>query len=532
MAFDDQSRTKPSSDDQVTSQFRTPSDVQAGTLLNGRYRLIRRLSQGGFGAVHLAHDLQMHDRPVVVKIQIDQRVDDPWFERKFSEEVRALSMIDHPGVVVAFDSGRTPDGLPFLVMQYVDGVTLRAVMNPEGMPLDRVAEIARQIGHALGAAHDRGIWHRDLKPENLMLQSGAGGTERVRLIDFGISTVSDLKTKYQNSTRVSGTVLYMAPEQAMGQPSAAADIYAMGLIVYEMVTGRRPFVADNAYQLAQLQRSAPKIKPSALRPALPIAAEQLILKSLQYDPSKRPANARIFGDQLYDAILNSTSPQLPRQPAHARGIRSRKIAGVIMAAVVLLAGAAYLEFRTHQNARFSTNKPVTLQMVPAPQPAAQTPPSKPEAPPAKTNDDAATELAYWNAVKDSSEPALYQDYLNTYPHGSFASLARTKLELLKQRSRKAAVQGKSGREDRPEKAERPEKPEKPLGIPDLTGLPMSLPNMDELNAWNAIKNPKTAQPYRDFLAKYPHGVLAAAARAKIHSIENPRTPPDPEDSDK
>jgi serine/threonine protein kinase len=532
MAFDDQSRTKPSSDDQATSQFSTPSNVQAGALLNGRYRLIRRLSQGGFGAVHLAHDLQMHDRPVVVKIQIDQRVDDPWFERKFSEEVRALSMIDHPGVVVAFDSGRTPDGLPFLVMQYVDGVTLRNVMDPAGMPLDRVAEIAKQIGHALGAAHDRGIWHRDLKPENLMLQSAAGMNDRVRLIDFGISTVSDLKTKYQTSTRVSGTVLYMAPDQAMGQPSAAADIYAMGLIVYEMVTGRRPFVADNAYQLAQLQRSAPRVKPSALRPALPMAAEQLILKSLQYEPSKRPANARIFGDQLYDAILNSTAPQLQRQPAVGRGIRGMKVAALVAAAVIVLAGASYYEFRTlhgRSNAPSTPAKAGTQPTVAPRLPAAQSPASKPEVPPVKVNDDPATELAYWNAVKDSSEPALYQDYLNTYPHGSFASLARTKLELLKQKSRKAAVQG------RPEKGDRPERPEKPEGsvdIPDLKNFPIFLPNMAEMNAWNAIKDAKTAKPYQDFLAKYPHGMLAGAARAKIHSIENPRAAPDPEDSDK
>jgi eukaryotic-like serine/threonine-protein kinase len=139
-------------DDQDTADFGTvPGGTSAGTVLKGRYLLIRQLDEGGFGAVHLAQDQEMHGRLVVVKIQIDRRVDDPWFERKFSEEVRALSMIDHPGVVVAIDSGRTPDGKPFLVMQYVDGVTLRAVMNPDGMPLDRVAEILRQVGNALAS---------------------------------------------------------------------------------------------------------------------------------------------------------------------------------------------------------------------------------------------------------------------------------------------------------------------------------------------------------------------------------------------
>jgi serine/threonine-protein kinase len=206
------------SDDQDTADYGTAPAVPSGLLLKDRYLLIRQLNEGGFGTVHLAQDQQMHGRSVVVKVQTNQVVDDPWFERKFNEEVRALSMIDHPGVVVAIDSGRTPDGKPFLVMQYVDGVTLRAVMTPEGMPLDRVAGILKQVGDSLGAAHEKGIWHRDLKPENLMLQSVGSSGERVRLIDFGIATVADLKNKYQTTTRVAGSFLYMAPEQALGRP--------------------------------------------------------------------------------------------------------------------------------------------------------------------------------------------------------------------------------------------------------------------------------------------------------------------------
>ena len=169
-------------DSSETVQFTSSQSqtiVQAGVLLNDRYLIVRELSSGGFGKVFLAQDQQLHNRSVVVKIQLDRAIDDPWFEKKFNEELHALALIDHPGVVGALDSARTPDGRPFLVMQYVEGQPLRAAMASDGMPLDRAANIVRQIGQALSAAHDKGIWHRDLKPENIMLQMLPGGDEPV-----------------------------------------------------------------------------------------------------------------------------------------------------------------------------------------------------------------------------------------------------------------------------------------------------------------------------------------------------------------
>src|SRR5438270_6928037 len=141
--------------------------IGVGSLLKERYLIVRELGRGGFGKVFLAHDRQLHNRPAVIKIQLDHPVEDPWFERKFGEELRALALIDHPGVVGVLDSGRTEDGKLFLVMQYIEGSTLRAILTPEGLPLDRVASLVHQIGQALGAAHDKKVWHRDLKPENI-----------------------------------------------------------------------------------------------------------------------------------------------------------------------------------------------------------------------------------------------------------------------------------------------------------------------------------------------------------------------------
>jgi serine/threonine protein kinase len=574
MATDEQPPKPLFTDNQDTALLGNVSAPPGGTLLKDRYLLVRQLSEGGFGTVHLARDQQMHGREVVVKIQTNQKVDDPWFERKFDEEVRALSMIDHPGIVVAMDSGRTPDGKPFLVMQYVDGVTLRAVMDPEGMPLDRAAGILKQVGHALAAAHEKGIWHRDLKPENLMLQSSAHGGERVRLIDFGIATVADIRSKYQTSTRVAGSVQYMAPEQSLGQPSAQTDIYAMGLIAYEMVTGRRPFMAENAVQLAALQRSPVRVRPSDLRPTLPAQAERLILQSLEYEPAKRPRNAREFGDQLHDAMLSAEVTRLSdsiTEPIDEKG-KKRKIWRIAVA-IIIASGVLY-QSRTHRpparktatvtkeapaqdaaaeravelafwdsvkdsrepqlyreylakypDGRFASLANAELAIL-ARKETAKPVAAKTESPkPVNQAHEDEVEMAFWNSVKDSSEPQLYQDYLDKYPHGRFESLARTKLDILHKKG-----QGRHGRGPL----------DMPIpGMPDLGNLAGVDPKMAaELSEWNALRDARGPQPYRDYLAKYPNGMFASVARLKIASFDKkagapdfPPTPPDRPDPD-
>src|SRR5205814_7603294 len=176
------------------------------------------------------------------------------------------------------DTGELPDGKPYIVMQFIDGVTLRSQIRPEGMPFDRAAEILRQIGRALGVAHDKGILHRDLKPENIMLQSFGGGEEQVKIIDFGIAKLKDSLVAPSTATgATAGTVAYMAPEQLTGKPvSAATDIFAMGAVAYELVTGRKPFNPETGFELLEMQRSGVRVKPKDLRPSLSEAASDLI----------------------------------------------------------------------------------------------------------------------------------------------------------------------------------------------------------------------------------------------------------------
>ncbi|MBZ5624119.1 MAG: DUF1080 domain-containing protein [Acidobacteriia bacterium] len=464
-----------------STQSMPPPATSVGSVLKDRYLIVRELSHGGFGKVFLAQDQQLHDRPVVIKIKLDHAIEDPWFERKFGEELRALTVIDHPGVVGVLDSGRTADGKPFLVMQYIQGSTLRAVLAPEGLPLDRVASIVRQIGQALGAAHEKKIWHRDLKPENIMLQILPGGDEHVKLIDFGIATIADLAAK-QTRTRVAGSLAYMAPEQVSGQPTAATDIYAFGVIAYEMVTGRKPFVPEDALQLSVLQRAGVRVRPSALRPGIPPSAEKLILQSLNYNPNERPISAHAFGDELSQALLADTSA------TRMDGARPRR--GSVWAAIGMLALIAAIGGVWIYRGRIAPAKPETTN-----QPAAA---QKPD-----PNTDAAMELAFWNSISASSDTRLFRDYLEKYPNGKFASLAKHKLEP--QPDRPAAAKQKP--EPQPDRPAGPK--QKPEPTATATGLPAAIPQERPLTrapaGFIAIFNGKDLSGWRGRQRDYsPH----------------------------
>jgi len=280
-------------------------DPYVGATLKGRYLVERMLGRGGLGAVYLARDLQLHDKAVVVKVMRDNpSVGPDWVIKKFREEIKALARIDHPGVVGSLDAGEMPDGKPYIVMQYVEGDSLRTVMRAGGLTHERIARLVRQICQALQAAHEKGVIHRDLKPENVMVQTVGPDEEYARLIDFGIATVRDADTGELPGaiTTVAGTVLYMAPEQLQGKPKPASDIYAMGIVAYELLTGTVPFNPASPYQLLDLQRNHTFRLPSEVSPYLPPAAESAILKALAFSPEDRYQSARAFGDDLARAL--------------------------------------------------------------------------------------------------------------------------------------------------------------------------------------------------------------------------------------
>jgi serine/threonine protein kinase len=289
-------------------------------VLNGRYKIVRELGTGGFATVYEAHDQTLLSKRVVVKVLHSAKID-PWLLRKFRQEKEALARIDHPGVVAVLDEGTTPEATPFLVMQYVDGGTLRSLVEQGPMEFNRASGIIRQIGLALEAAHNEGVYHRDLKPENIMLQSSAG-EDRVRLIDFGIAGIADsVFGSAGQSTRIAGTIRYMPPEQMTGEVSPQSDIYAFGAVAFELLTGK-PAV-DSPMQLVSMPPGALEQKLRDLRGDLPEAAGKMLLKALSADPTQRQASAREMGDRLAEslrpAVVTTVAPGQPGNLAQRSG---------------------------------------------------------------------------------------------------------------------------------------------------------------------------------------------------------------------
>ena len=331
----------PNPDDATRELFSSPGGaaesyaIAAGTRLKGRYLIERELGRGGIGVVYLARDERLHGMPVVIKFLLDNSTQSAWLSKKFLQEAEALTRIKHPGVVKVIDRDRAEDGKPFFVMEFVKGKPLRSVINSEGLDLEYAALLIRQIGQALSAAHREGVLHRDLKPENIMLETLSDGDEHVKLIDFGIAKIRD--SELGATTDVSlivGSLHYIPPEQISGQPvSASSDIYAFGIIAYELITGRRPFRIDARNQVAalqqlmEMQRGEQIPMPKMLRPSVPDAAQAILLQALSFEPQKRPQDVRKFGDDLARALTDSDAstkpllaPTLPLTPESSAAI--------------------------------------------------------------------------------------------------------------------------------------------------------------------------------------------------------------------
>jgi serine/threonine protein kinase len=337
---------RPSKDTQPVSPFGTSPDLAAqlkqttydGTLLKERYLIEGELGRGGIGVVYLARDMQLLQRRVVIKVLLqdsENSAHTPWFKKKFEQEIEALVRLDHPGIIGVLDAGAMPDGKLFFVMQYVAGETMRSLLKVDCLDFARIASIVRQIGAALSAAHEKGVIHRDLKPENVMVQTLTGGEPLIKLIDFGIATVKDSQfSTAAERTKVAGALPYMAPEQLRGQPEPASDTWALGVIAYELVTGRLPFIADTMVQLHELQRQGLQNKPSKFRPDLPQAAEVVIQKALLFDPRKRIARAKDLGDELARALSQATTPSGQLKPGEQTTSLTPEMAHVLFMDIV------------------------------------------------------------------------------------------------------------------------------------------------------------------------------------------------------
>jgi len=310
--------------------------------LKDRYLIQRELGRGGFGVVYLAQDEHLLSKKVVVKVLL--RADlDSWRRKKFRNEIESLARLSHPNIVSISDSGDTEDGRPFLVMEYVEGRSLRRSIRQDGMDLETIAAVVRDVGGALEAAHKCGIRHRDLKPENIMVQENEDGQYRAKLIDFGIAAMIDSKEREETASRIAGTLRYMAPEQLSGNPTTKSDLYSLGAIVYEMVTGRVPFRAENAVQLHAQQEAGVPILPRSLRPDLSKEAEQAILKALAFQESGRQSSVAAFAQELSRGLGTEPLPRPRRASRRPLVVLTALLAAFAVAVIAIALRAPQLQ---------------------------------------------------------------------------------------------------------------------------------------------------------------------------------------------
>jgi serine/threonine protein kinase len=290
-------------------------------VVNGRYEVIRKLGAGGMASVYLAHD-PLLGRDVAIKVP---RLGESFSEgaagdedtlRRFQAELRAIGRLNHPNVVTIYDGGQD-DGTPYLVMEPVEGENLAQLIRREApLPTARAVDLAHQIADALSYAHQQGIVHRDVKPQNVLVERSG----RAKVTDFGIAKSSDV-TRTLTGT-IMGTPSFMAPEVAAGEPvTAAADIYGLGVVLYQMLTGHVPFESDNAIAAAiRSQREDPR-PPSSLAP-VPAWLDAVVLRAIAREPHRRYRSAADLAADL--AAGRAPGPPATGPRAWSEGARGRE----------------------------------------------------------------------------------------------------------------------------------------------------------------------------------------------------------------
>jgi len=324
-----------------------------GALVAGRYRIIALIGRGGMGEVYRATDLKLR-QPVALKFLPAALAADRVLLDRFLNEVRIARQVSHPNVCRVYDIGEF-EGQHYISMEYVDGEDLASLLRRIGrLPADKATDIARRLCAGLAAAHEKGVLHRDLKPANVMLD----GRGHVLITDFGLA---GLAGQFQGADIRSGTPAYMAPEQlGSREVTARSDIYSLGLVLYEMFTGRRPFEAGTVDELVRLQSSASPVGPTTVVRDLDPAVERVILRCLDPDPARRPASALAVaaglpgGDPVAAALAAGETPS-PEMVAAAgegsEGIAPRLAAALLVVVLVGLVACAAFSGRIAMQSR-------------------------------------------------------------------------------------------------------------------------------------------------------------------------------------
>lgn len=261
------------------------NDKYIGKMLDDRYEILEVIGEGGMAIVYRALDHRLN-RDVAVKIMRDEMAADEEFRRRFCTESHAVAMLSHPNIVAVYDVSHN-DNVEYIVMELVDGITLKQYMERKGVVAwKEVVHFTKQISKALAHAHERGIIHRDIKPQNIMLLRD--GT--IKVGDFGIAALEN--EVYENNGEAIGSIHYIAPEQARGEcPDARSDIYSLGVMMYEMLTGGLPFTGNTLGEIAVQHMNAKPVPPHEKNPEIPLELERITLKAMSAELSERYQSA-------------------------------------------------------------------------------------------------------------------------------------------------------------------------------------------------------------------------------------------------
>ncbi|HEY7041880.1 MAG TPA: protein kinase [Methylomirabilota bacterium] len=398
-------------------------DPLIGQVIQGRYRIISRIGDGGMGTVYLADQLSV-GRKVALKVLHSEFTTDEEFVTRFRQEARLAASLSDRNVVTVYDFAQTDDGRLFIAMEYVNGRTLSDVIKQDGaLSLARVVRLASRVASGLRAAHRAGVVHRDIKPQNILVV-GAAGEEEVKLTDFGIARMRDIGsgTRLTRASVIMGTPEYMAPEQIQdAEVSEKTDIYAFGIVLYEMVSGDVPFSARTpAAVLTKHLQERPR-PLGERRHGSPPELERLVMQTLEKNPADRPSDMSEVVKKLHAIRLTTGSPAVSNTAqitgwsgASRTGLRWRLgLAGGLVAVVALALAAVYWPRESDHVASTSPSasasattppEPIKPEPVVTPAPPAAAAPSPPVAPPVAMAPPAAAPLVVPPAVEPTVEP--------------------------------------------------------------------------------------------------------------------------------
>lgn len=288
-------------------------DPLIGTTIAGRYVIERVIGEGGMATVYGATH-KLVDRPCAVKVMNAQMATDATVRERFRREAKSAQSLAHPNVIEIFDQGETPDGTPYIVMELLSGKTLAEIIEKSGkLAMQRAIPAMIQVARGIARAHDLGVVHRDLKPENIFVTARPDGSDLVKILDFGIAR-SRGDSRLTNAGELFGTPQYLAPERIVGgEAGPSVDLYALGVIFFEMTTGKLPFEAKDptTFLIKHMKEQPPR--PRSLEPRIPEKLEALVMQLLEKDPKARPVDAHRIEQDLV-VLAQSLGIAVPREP--------------------------------------------------------------------------------------------------------------------------------------------------------------------------------------------------------------------------